>query len=210
MMGLPLHAVPEPAWAEIWTAVLDRIRLECGQGIFDTWIAPLSLASAVDGHVHLSAPRRLVRDYVAQHHAARIERAFTGIAPEFVSLDITVAPDSRAPALAKPVLSVAGGLRRPDALIHEGVKAPGGALQGLWDRQPDPQQSFASFVTGPANEFACKAAQRFAESGGENEIGLLFIHGGFGLGKTHLLNALALEARGRQARVLFLRAEDFM
>src|SRR5688500_4634616 len=65
MMGLPLHAAPEPAWSEIWTAVLDRLRLECGQGIFDTWIAPLSLASAADGHVHLSAPRRLVRDYVA-------------------------------------------------------------------------------------------------------------------------------------------------
>ena len=52
-----------------------------------------------------------------------------------------------------------------------------------------------------------EAAQRFAETG-EAEIGLLFIHGGFGYGKTHLLNAIALEARNsRGARVLFLRAE---
>src|SRR6185295_16715296 len=87
---------------------------------------------------------------------------------------------------------------------------PGASLQGLWDRQPDLNQSFASFVVGAANEFAFKAAQRFAEVG-EADMGLLFIHGGFGNGKTHLLNAIALEARNtRSARVLFLRAEDFM
>jgi chromosomal replication initiator protein len=209
-MGLPLHATPEPAWSEIWSSVLDRLRLECGQGIFDTWIAPLSLTSVAEGHVHLSAPRRLVRDYVALHHAARIERAFAGVAPEFASLDISVAPDTRVQTAARPLPSVGGGLRRQDVLVPaDPGKTLGGSLQGLWDRQPDPQQSFGSFVTGPANEFACKAAQRFAE-GGDSEIGLLFIHGGFGFGKTHLLNALALEARTRQARVLFLRAEDFM
>jgi chromosomal replication initiator protein len=210
MMGLPLQAVPEPAWSEIWTGVLDRLRLECGQGIFDTWIAPLSLTSADGGHVRLSAPRRLVRDYVALHHAARIERAFAGIAPDFASLDIVVAPETRVPPTAKPAPAIGNGLRRADGPLHaDAQKAPSGSLHGLWDRQPDPQQSFASFVTGPANEFAAKAAQRFAESS-DSEIGLLFLHGGFGFGKTHLLNALALEARGRQARVLLLRAEDFM
>ena len=80
----------------------------------------------------------------------------------------------------------------------------------MWDRQPDPQQSFDSFIVGPSTEFGFKAARRFAEDG-ENEIGLLYIHGGFGYGKTHLLNALALEASSTShARVLFLRAEDFM
>ena len=69
-------------------------------------------------------------------------------------------------------------------------------------------QSFANFVTGPANEFAFKAAQRFAE-GSETDIGLLYIHGGFGYGKTHLLNAIALEARKRGTRALFLRRRGF-
>jgi chromosomal replication initiator protein len=209
-MAFPLQRAPEPVWAEVWSSVLDRLRLECGQGIFDTWIAPLSLVEVTDGHVRLSAPRRLVRDYVAQHHAARIERAFAALGTDFASLDIVVAPDTRAPAL-KPIPMVGGGLRKPapEHSLEPGIKLPGGSLQGLWDRQPDPQQSFASFVTGACNEFAFKATQRYAEHG-ESEMGLLFIHGGFGYGKTHLLNALALEARGRQARVLFLRAEDFM
>jgi chromosomal replication initiator protein len=237
-MGLSLH-VPETAWSDIWTAVRDRVRLEVGQGIFDTWIAPLTLQSAENGHVRLSAPRRLVRDYVASHHAARVERAFTAIAPEFASLDIVVAVAETASGATQPKPLPSGtapvarhgqhvtpfrglnfaktgaGMPVPSAnapgLPGQGNPGgPGTSLQGLWDRQPDPSQSFGNFVVGPSNEFAFKAAQRFTETG-ESEMGLLFIHGGFGFGKTHLLNAMALEAREtRGARVLFLRAEDFM
>lgn len=211
MMGLPLKREPVTAWSDLWTAIRDRLCLECGQAVFDTWIAPLSLAEAADGHVRLSAPRRLIRDYVVTHHATRIERAFLSLAPDFVSLEIVAAVEARI-APPKPQPSVAGGLAAAFAPVSEKGDAmlkSIGSLQGLWDRQPDPQQSFSSFIVGPANEFAAKAAQRFADSG-ETEMGLLYIHGGFGYGKTHLLNAIAVEARGRQARVLFLRAEDFM
>ena len=216
-MGFPLQQTPEPAWADLWGTVRDRLRLEFGQGIFDTWIAPLSLASVEDGHVRLSAPSRLVRDYVASHHAAKLERAFTAAAANFVSLDIVIAfPDAR-PGLAQKAVAVPMTPRaNPLPASSSGgngrgiANVPGASLQGLWDRQPDPAQSFATFVVGHSNEFAFKAAQRFAENG-ESEMGLLFIHGGFGFGKTHLLNAIALEARTvRGARVLFLRAEDFM
>ncbi|MEY4880045.1 MAG: Chromosomal replication initiator protein dnaA, partial [Pseudomonadota bacterium] len=79
-MGLPLERAPEPAWQDIWSAVQERVRLECGQGVYDTWIAPLTLGEAADGQVRLTAPGRLVRDYVALHHAARIERAFAALA----------------------------------------------------------------------------------------------------------------------------------
>jgi chromosomal replication initiator protein len=210
-MGFPLQQMPEPAWADLWGAVRDRLRLEFGQGIFDTWIAPLSFAGVEKGHVCLSAPSRLVRDYVASHHAAKLERAFTAASSDFISLDIVIASvDGRSGAAPKiaPVQALrANPLPAPGRVPGT---LPGASLQGLWDRQPDPAQSFASFVVGQPNEFAFKAAQRFAENG-ESEMGLLFIHGGFGFGKTHLLNAIALEARSvRGARVLFLRAEDFM
>jgi chromosomal replication initiator protein len=201
----------------LWSTVRDRLRLEVGQGIFDTWIAPLALAKAEKGHVRLSAPSRLVRDYAASHHAARIERAFAGAVAEFSALEIVIAPADARPSVAVKTAPLAV-LQRGHTLPPGGAtltgggagKSSGASLQGLWDRQPDPAQSFASFVVGACNEFAFKAAQRFAEHG-ESELGLLFIHGGFGYGKTHLLNAIALEARNtRGARVLFLRAEDFM
>jgi chromosomal replication initiator protein len=72
-----------------------------------------------------------------------------------------------------------------------------------------PQQTFDSFIPGAANQFGHGAAKSFAD-GQQADIPLLYIHGGFGFGKTHLLNAAALEFRKRGKRTLFLRAEDFM
>src|SRR5579863_4870863 len=66
-MSVQQHA-PEPSWTDAWISVRDRLRLELGQGIFDTWIAPLSMVAAADGAVRLSSPSRLVRDYTASHH----------------------------------------------------------------------------------------------------------------------------------------------
>ena len=198
----------EPSWPEIWANTRDQLCIELGQGVFDTWIAPLSLLDVADGHVRLSAPRRLVRDYVALHHATRLERAFTAQTKAFASLEIVVsvvALRTSAPA-APPSGSDAG--ESPGREPRRGGANSGGG--GLWDREPDGQQSFENFVTGPANEFAFKTAYRLAE-GSDADLGILYLHGGFGFGKTHLLNAIALEARKtRGARALLLRAEDFM
>jgi chromosomal replication initiator protein len=217
MMGLPLPHVPETQWSEIWIAARERLRLDLGQGVFDAWIGPLSLTNVDDGgHVRLSAPSRLIRDYAMSHHGACLERAFAGLSTAFVTLDIELtAQDPREISAPKMAPGAPNQRQRPphatpNGAVNAAIKVPGPSLQGLWDRQPDPSQSFASFIVGPSNEFAFKAAQRLAEVG-ESEIGLLFIHGGFGYGKTHLLNAIAMEAqRAHRTRVLFLRAEDFM
>lgn len=211
-MGMSAQHTPEPpSWSDAWMTVRDRLRLELGQGVFDTWVAPLSLIAAADGVVRLSSPSRLVRDYTASHYGERIEKAFAAILPGFCAVEIVVAvSDGRAlTARAAPAVSA------PKGAVVSGhfsavPKIAGASLQGIWDRVPDPGQSFATFMVGPSNEFACKAAQRIAEQGDSN-FGLLFLHGGFGHGKTHLLNAIALEIRERhKARALFLRAEDFM
>ena len=113
-MGLSLQHVPESAWPDIWIGVRNRLRVEFGQGIFDTWIAPLALVSVADGHVRLSAPRRLIRDYVASHHAARLERIFAGLSREFVSLDIVVAAqDPREVSAPKMELGATAQRQRP-------------------------------------------------------------------------------------------------
>lgn len=204
MAGVPLRATA-PVWPDVWETVRGRMQLELGQGVYDTWITPLALASVVDGHVTLAAPRRYVRDFVAQHHAARIEHAFTDTASEFASLQIVV---DETPVRPKP--AVAQVALRPAPAPGTALAAPGsGAIPGLWDREPDPQQTFGSFVSGPTNDFALRAAKSVADGG--DDINLLFIHGGFGYGKTHLLNAIAHHCvQTKRARALFLRAEDFM
>src|SRR4029077_4266189 len=99
-MAYSLQHALEPAWPDLWTAVRDRLRLEFGQGIFDTWLGPLSLAGVEKGHVRLEAQGRLVRDYVASHHAARRERTVAAATHEFVSLDIVASSSDMRPGLS--------------------------------------------------------------------------------------------------------------
>jgi chromosomal replication initiator protein len=123
-------------------------------------------------------------------------------------------------AATTPPPSIGGAIMRepepqqapPTSLSYLPPREPAGendAAKGLWTRMLHPQQTFDSFIPGPANEFGHGAAKSFA-AGQQADIPLLYIHGGFGFGKTHLLNAAALEFRKRGKRTLFLRAEDFM
>ncbi len=215
MTGLAMRE-REQSWQEIWANTRDQLRIELGQGVFDTWIAPLVLLDAAEGQVRLSAPRRLVRDYVALHHAARIERALAAQTKAFASLEIVVsAAEPRAASTTAQSGAATGpesGTNTRKALGANGGEMAGtrGGVSGLWDHQPDAKQCFDNFVIGPSNEFAFKAARRLAETN-DPDISILYLHGGFGFGKTHLLNAIALESRkARGARTIFLRAEDFM
>src|SRR5262249_23091025 len=144
-------------------------------------------------------------DYVMNHYISRLERAFAQAEPEFVSLDIQVAP-SMLETKGKSTAPLAKSTPAPTQSEIPIKPAP-----LLWDRIPDPTQSFSTFVVGPANEFAYKVAQRIAVHDEDYDLGLIFVHGARGYGKTHLLNAIAIEAhRTRKARVLSLRAEDFV
>lgn len=199
-----------PDWPNAWAAVRERMRRELGDAVFEAWIGPLSLESADHDELKIGAAKPFVRNWVANHYIARIERAFRaeGAEPASISIVISAAPS--------PVIG--GGVMRevPSSASISYLPAPARGAEiaednakGLWTRMLHPQQTFDSFIPGRANEFGHGAARAFAE-GQQSDIPLLFIHGGFGFGKTHLLNAAALEFRKRGRRTLFLRAEDFM
>jgi len=199
-----------PDWPNAWAAVRERMRRELGDAVFEAWIGPLSLESADRDELKIGAAKPFVRNWVANHYIARIERAFRaeGVEPASISIVISAAP---APVIAGGVMrevpaSASISYLPPPA---RGAEIAEDSAKGLWTRMLHPQQTFDSFIPGPANEFGHGAARAFAE-GQQSDIPLLFIHGGFGFGKTHLLNAAALEFRKRGRRTLFLRAEDFM
>ena len=202
-----------PDWSGMWHAARGRLRRELGDAVFEAWIAPLSLISDEDEvrrspqelELKIGAPKPFVRNWVANHYAARIERALHAEGFEFASLSVV---------LAEPKPSISGGFAKEPPMLSASASRPQSddeppARRSLWDRMLHPAQSFETFVPGPQSEFAFRASQAFAESEG-GDVSLLFIHGGFGYGKTHLANAVALEAKKRGKRPLFLGAEDFM
>ncbi len=189
----------------MWASARERLRRELGDPVFDAWIGALQLLSMERGDVRIGAPKLFVRNWVANHYTARIERALRaeGSDPRSVSI-----------VLATPAPGTVSERVTEQHLI-ESTKAVGQPHVGaeprrsLWNRVLHPTQTFETLVVGCANEFACQVARRFAE-GDESAASLLYLHGGFGYGKSHILNATALEARRRGRRVLYLGAEDFM
>jgi chromosomal replication initiator protein len=215
-MGQTTSKPTSKDWPTLWVRVRERLRKELGDPIFDAWIAPLTLESWDQDDLKIGAAKPFVRNWVANHYIARIERAFRLENAEPASIAIVVAstPSQIAPLVSKePVRITPQPTSVPPSNVsympHVGPEGANGQGQGLWSRMLHPQQTFDSFIPGQANEFGHSAARAFAE-GTSSDLTILYIHGGFGYGKTHLLNAAALEFRKRAKKVLFLRAEDFM
>jgi chromosomal replication initiator protein len=189
-------------WDALWLTARERMRREMGDAVFDAWIRSLSFISAEGTDVKIGALTPFARNWVAGHHVQRIERALAAESGQAVTINLIVAPQrpSVAPVVTPPREPVV-------AQVTESEKAEGRRI--LSTKILQNAQTFESFVPGPANEFAFRAAKALG-SGENEEISLLYVHGGFGYGKSHLLNAIALEARKRGKRALFLGAEDFM
>jgi chromosomal replication initiator protein len=190
-----------PEGHAIWASAREIIRKEIGNYLFESWIAPLTLEHWSRDEVRLGAPKPYQRDWISSHYLARISRALKALAYE--------------PQLISIVVSSRGSQIGANVPAREETPNPPATVSyldtgpGLWNKFLYPTQSFDSFISGPASDFGYRAAKAFTE-GSESEIPLLFVYGAFGVGKTHLLNATALECRKHSERILFLRAEDFM
>ncbi|MBI3676073.1 MAG: chromosomal replication initiator protein DnaA [Proteobacteria bacterium] len=209
-MGQLTSKSPPPDWTSVWNATRERLRKELGEAVFDAWISPLVLVSTNDSDVKIGAPKPFARNWVANHYVSRIERAMRSEGGEPTSLSIVLSPPTIGGGLVRETVTNASPapvsyMRAPSADAERVVEP----RRGLGNRMLHPTQTFDTFIAGPANEFSYRAARSFCERDNSEEL-LLFIHGGFGYGKTHLLNATALEARRRGKRALFLGAEDFM
>lgn len=191
-------------WAGLWAAARERMRREMGDATFDAWIAPLTLVGADKDEVRIGAPKQFHRNWVANQHLRRIEGALKAEGAKFSSVALVVV-SAQQPAIGAGIARAAEPLKEFTAPEPE----KNDARRSLTHRMLNPAQTFESFIAGPANNFGFRAAQALAQ--GENDdISLLYIHGGFGYGKSHLLTAIALEAKKRGRRAVLLGAEDFM
>lgn len=184
-------------WADAWNSAREQLRIELGGAVFDAWIGPLVLVSYEKGEVRIGAPKPFARNWVANHYASRIERAFTRAAgKEPASIEFVLAEQS-----------ATNGSVAPDAPCA--LSEPRPTRSGVVTRALHVGQSFDTFVHGQENLFPYRAARALA-LGENHDFHLLYLHGGFGMGKSHLLSATALETRTRGRKLLFLGAEDFM
>ncbi|MBW7921863.1 MAG: chromosomal replication initiator protein DnaA [Rubellimicrobium sp.] len=185
--------------SEAWGTVSDALRGAIGANNWRYWIAPLSFR-AVEGPVlMLGAPTHFIGTYVSQNFGDQIIHHMTRAGCPVQRIGFVV-DSGAAAAPAGAAGAVAGS-----------TTAQAGPTWIDEDTRLDPRFTFETFVVGKPNELAHAAARRVAE-GGEVAFNPLFLYGGVGLGKTHLMQAIAHELRARQPqlRVLYLSAEQFM
>lgn len=187
-----------------WTTVSHQLRNEIGEAAYQSWIKPLRVRDIDAGVVYANVPTRFMRDWVVAHYAERIATLWQNEAPEVASLEVSVRSD-RAPTHARD------GLRRQTPPAEVEATSDAAAERAGLSAALDPRFVFENFVVGKPNEFAYAAARRVAEAP-RVPFNPLFLYGGVGLGKTHLMHAIAWHIRQTtpERTVVYLSAEKFM
>ena len=184
-----------PAESTLWNQCLRALQSELPEQQFNTWIRPLQAVD--DGSVlRLLAPNRFVVDWLQQHHVQKILQL---IEENGGGTELLIEVGSRS---APPVTATSG---RPQA---SPIKAPSHSPVAS---RLNPSFTFESFVEGKSNQLAKAAATQVGENPGLS-YNPLFIYGGVGLGKTHLMHAVgnAMLKANPEARVSYVHSERFV
>jgi len=211
---------------ELWNRVRARLKAGVGEDVFTSWFARLELEEIVDDVVHLSAPTRFLCSWVQSNYADRILEAFRLDAEEVSRIQVTLRVNGQArprfaPAAAEQSASetattpttspAAAPIASLPRLVRDNSAAKGDALAGS---AIDPRMTFDSFVPGDANEMALGVAKQIAQAVLNNTVTFnpVYIHSTVGLGKSHLLNAIAhaVQAADSTKNIVYLTADHFM
>lgn len=225
----------------MWQQCINRLRDELPSQQFNTWILPLQ-ASASDQSLTLFAPNRFIKDFVAEKYSGRIFELLQELQPDnsmAVALEIGAISTSRGIAavpgrtprqsfnpsqfiqgtvkptvtecVAPPITPVEDASAR--SMSGERERSRRVEVEGalLHQHHLFENYTFDSFVEGKSNQLALAAAQQVAENPGKS-YNPLFLYGGVGLGKTHLMHAVgnALKAQNPEAKVVYLHSERFV
>ena len=191
-----------------WSRVRARLKSEVGEAAFNSWLKPLSLLRMRDGEVVLAVPTRFMRDWVVSHYSDRLRSLWSDENPSAHTVNVLVNPPAKPSARSADGSEEVGGSSERNDQAGDG--RPG---QREFDigAPLDPRFTFENFVVGRPNELAFAAAQRVGNAA-TVPFNPLFLYGGVGLGKTHLMHSIAWHIRGMfpDRKVVYLSAEKFM
>jgi len=183
-----------------WESIRANLRRDCGARTFDGWLRPIALGDfdPDSGALRLHLPSQFMADWVQTHFAERLALAWRAKVPAVRQIRIGVGPGAP---------NTAALVEIPAPAPEREAKTP----PGLYAVALEPRYRFENFVVGKANEVAWEAAHTLAVAD-KVAFNPLFLHGGTGRGKTHLLHAIGHEFHRLKprARIIYMSAEKFM
>jgi chromosomal replication initiator protein len=185
----------------LWEKAVTIIKDQVSQHNFDTWIHPIRISLLEGDLVQLSVPNRFFRDWLIENYIDLIRDAIRSTAELPIRVEFLVEQDNRLDAPGQSEESAVTTEKK--ALKKNVIKKANATL--------NPNYSFDRFVIGACNQFAHAASVAVADQPAKN-YNPLFIYGGVGLGKTHLLNAIGIRTLSifPEMNVLYVSAEAFM
>ncbi|MBI0169977.1 chromosomal replication initiator protein DnaA [Bartonella sp. W8152] len=213
------HLVAQDEGDELFARVMAQLKVHVGNEAYSSWFGRLQLDEFSRSQVRLSVPTAFLRSWITNHYATILTELWRQECPTLLRVDIVVRGMNR-------VVKHTVTHKDEDAHVHvqqENTTASsmhnrperfsGEAQQSVFGSPLDSRYTFDTFVEGPSNRVALAAARSIAESHKSAlRFNPLFIHAAVGLGKTHLLQAIAAAAlqRPTPVRVIYLTAEYFM
>jgi chromosomal replication initiator protein len=178
---------------QAWQSVLSQLQSEMPKASFDTWLSDTRPIALENGSLRVGAPSAYARDWLESRLGSTISRLLVGILDSNVGVNFEVAQSERP---AAPVAEMDGGYMDPGPSLR--------------DRHAclNPRYTFDNFVVGSGNRLAQAACQAVAEKPAR-AYNPLFLYGGVGLGKTHLLHAIGNACAVRGLNVLYVSSEEF-
>lgn len=213
----------------LWSQVKDWLKSEVGESSYASWLAPLEIdiEQSNEQEITVTVPTRFMHDWVLRHYSDLIKKGLSQAMDRPIQIHLNVKqavaapiPTQAAPPIQKPVehTQPAQPVEQPQPqtavqpqiprATTSTVKPSANTYQG---NPLDPRFTFENFVTGKSNEFAYAAAKRIAESS-DIAYNPFILHGGVGLGKTHLMHSIAWYIQKHQAgrKVMYISAEKFL
>ena len=197
-----------------WGQICSQLKMEFGETAFDSWLKPLSVGTYSNGVMNICVPTAFMKNWVITHYSDRIHKIWEHKNPNVKKINFIVQTNHTDSSLLKKISSTPTpqGLYVPqfnstssfnDYALKDGFMQLSAPL--------NPAYTFDSFVVGKTNEFACAAAKKVAESRNVS-FNPLFLYSGVGLGKTHLMHAIAwhIKQQDPSRNVIYLSAEQFL
>lgn len=221
LAAIGLAVLTPEAMAAAWDRVRRRLRAELGEDVFSSWFARVEIAALIDGVAHLSVPTRFLKSWLEAHYAERLRSHCLAElpAPNGIMLSVRQAARDPAPAPARGVAAPGAARREPAESASPGRRPAAEVVLPSEERDLvdacgtplDRRLNFETFIVGKSNQLAFAAAERIAGApAGATPYNPLYLHAGVGLGKTHLLQAVAQAARHAGKRVAYFTADRFM
>ena len=180
-----------------WNLIQLEMKNKLGVEIYESWIKKISFVDEFNNYVLLSVPTRFIRDWITSRYLDQILQAVRNYKKEIVRIELKIVEQDNKNDKFDNSLNVLE-IKENVSFIKDSY---------LQYNRIDPNRRFDNFITSTSNKLAFEASLKVSEN--TSHYNPLYIYGGVGMGKTHLLNSIGFELK-KSKKVMFISAERFM